>query len=104
MPKKEKDALPDISKMSLTEIVDELGDIRFRLNNLKRLEGYLKEALTARADPGEEYTGSHWRGIVTLESRMGLDSAAVKAEMGEEWWVDHCKETEFYKTSVVPID
>lgn len=100
----EKMEMPDLKGMSTGDIIDALGECRFEMNRYKKLEGYYKEALGARMDAGEEGHGrSFWAGI-TAESRMSLDSTAVKEEMGEDWWVDHCKETEFNKVSVKPYD
>ncbi len=93
---KRKSGLPDLDNATPSILVDWLGGVREQMKELKQLEGYYKEALTARIDEGEsEVVGETFSAEIIDVEQMRIDGDTVKEEMGEEWWTDHCKLVEF---------
>jgi len=95
-PAKRASRLPDLSNATPGALVDWLGGVRAEIADLKKLEGYYKEALKARIDPNEiEVEGDVFLATISDVAQARLDNDAVKDEMGQGWWDDHCKVIEF---------
>jgi len=95
---KKKSGLPNLDNATPSVLVDWLGNVREQMKELKQLEGYYKEALQARTDD-EEIIGEQFTATIEDVEQMRIDTAAVKEEMGDEWWDDHCKLIEYKKVS-----
>ncbi len=91
---KRKTGLPNLDNATPPILTDWLGSVREQMKELKQLEGYYKEALMARAD-GEEIVGEQFTATIEDVEQMRIDTTAVKDEMGDEWWGDHCKLIEY---------
>lgn len=101
---KRKSGLPNLDNATPNVLVDWIGNVREQMKELKQLEGYYREALMARVDDGEyEVTGEQFEALIEDVEQMRLDSTAVRVEMGEEWWGDHCKLSEYRKVSTKRI-
>ncbi len=96
--KSTKSGLPNLDNATPEVLVDWLGDVREKAKELKQLEGYYKEALMARAED-DLITGEVFYATIEEVEQMRLDTSAVKEEMGDEWWEDHCKLTSYKKVS-----
>ncbi len=92
---KQKFQAPDLANATPTYLVDELGSIREQLANLKKMEGFLKEALLARSDGKIAIEGEIFVAAITDRSQQRLDTAGLKEEFGPEWYEDHTKTIEF---------
>ncbi len=95
---KRKSGLPNLDNATPPVLVDWLGNVREQMKELKQLEGYYKEALRARVsddDLVDGITGDEFEALISEVTQMRIDTEAVKEEMGEEWWIDHCKETSY---------
>lgn len=94
--KSRKSGLPNLDNATPAILVDWLGAMREQMKELKQLEGYYKQALTARLGEDEdEITGELFEAEIIDVEQMRLDNDVVKEEMGEEWWSDHCKLIEY---------
>ena len=97
--------LPDLSKMSLNDIIDAFGDVKAEKKRMERLENYLKEALVARMpDDAGEYDTKRFHVTRATQSRTDLDRDLLKEEYGEEWYREHCVTTEFTVVRLKPIE
>ncbi len=93
---KRKSGLPNLDNATPAVLVDWLGNVREQTKELKQLEGYYKEALLARIDDDEEeVVGEKFSATIEDVEQMRLDTGTVKEEMGDDWWQDHCKLSEF---------
>lgn len=93
---KRQTGLPNLDNATPEIIVDWLGSAREQIKELQQLEGYYKEALKARIDEGQfEVWGAKFSAEIIDVAQRRIDGDAVKSEMGEEWWEDHCKLIEF---------
>ena len=94
-PTKPKSRMPNLDNATPGAIVDWLGGVREEIKTLKKLEGYYKEGLKARIDEGEdEIEGEIWKADITDVVQARIDGDAIKTEMGQDWWDDHCKTIE----------
>lgn len=76
-------------------MVDELAQVRDQLKALTAREKVLKEALREDcAGTDTIYKGKHYQLDVKFTSEMRLDTAAARAELGEEWCAQHMIEVE----------
>ena len=92
--------VPNVAQMSLEDMIDTIGQTKKVLKLLEKQEGYLKEAIKARAPEGEETYGQAFFCIPEACERVGLDSAKIKEEMSEEWVESHSSSTEYVKLTV----
>ncbi len=93
---KRKTGLPNLDNATPNALVDWIGNVREQMKELKQLEGYYKEALLARVRSDEyEVTGEQFVATIEDVASMRIDTAGVKEEMGDEWWEDHCKLSEY---------
>lgn len=86
--------MPDVRGMSDTQLVDAFGEYKQSVKSLERQMDYLKEAIKARCPDGP-LEGNTYRVMVTTKTQMRFDTAAVKEEMGEEWYDARKKKIEF---------
>jgi len=98
------DLLSKPATLTDAQLVDEISTLRRHMKVLERREKLLVEALKSRhknfefIQPGtEDYhiNGREFGCTPIMVVQKRLDSEAVKEEMGEAWWEDHCKELRF---------
>lgn len=92
---KNKQKLPNLANATPGFIVDELGRTRTELSRLKKLEGFLKQGLLARAKVGAVAGEKYFDASIQELARSSLDTAAVKKEMGDDWYRKRCKTTPY---------
>ena len=92
--------LPILDSMSLEEMIDYLGSIRLLKKVVSKVEGFMKEAVSARAPEGEEVYGDKYFCLLEARERTSLDTVGVKEEMGDDWYTDHCQTSEYNQLSV----
>lgn len=94
-------SMPDVTAMTPEEIADMLGEIREVTKGLKKKEGFLKEALLARAQENAMtmVQGATFGAVITVESQSRLDTEAIRRDMSEKWISDHSKGIEFFKVT-----
>lgn len=94
-PENWKDKL-QLDALSLNEVADICGDLNQMEKFAKKLSGYLKEFLKAHM-PEDELDTEFWHLVRTERERAGgLDRDAILEEMGEDWIIDHSKESTEY--------
>ena len=99
--KSKKKPIRDLSNATPSFLVDELGSIKDRIKELQTEEGVLKQALLAKLSDGQRVIqGETHSGMISDRTRVGLDSAKVLEDMGEEWVEDHSKTTEYTELRV----
>lgn len=86
----------DVSNLSLEALLDQLGVVKDKMSTLKEQEAYLKEALVSRMEAADlvDASAKRFRAELTYQERTALNQSAVRDEMGDDWWADHCKTTE----------
>jgi hypothetical protein len=91
--------------LSTDQMIDIMGDIKAEAALLKKAEGYLKEVVPAQFEDEEfEYSTSRFAVTRMGSTRVSLDSAGIKEEMGDEWCADHSRETEFFTLRLKAIE
>ena len=98
---KNKQKLPNLANATPGFIVDELGRTRVELSRLKKLEGFLKQGLLARAKVGAVTGEKYYNASIQELERSGLDTEAVKKEMGDNWYKERCKTTPYIQIRTV---
>lgn len=93
--------MPALKDITISELVDTLGDLRDQAKEIKKKEGFYKEALLsrARAEGMDVLEGSQYKALLSVETQSRLDTDAIRADMDEEWIRDHSKGVEFQKLS-----
>lgn len=71
---------------------------------LKTAKEVMKARLVAPALAGEftRATGTNFEVNYWKKERTDVDRQAIIAEMGEEWYANHCKTTEYYELRFSP--
>lgn len=99
MVKKSKTTLKDMPNLSNATpefLVDELGAVRNQIKELKKREGFFKQALEARLEPDQaEVAGEVYTATITLTVSERLDTASIRDEMSPEWINSHSKVSEY---------
>lgn len=99
-------AFADMSDQALIDLAEEV-DL-----SLKALAKWnttareiLKERLTKPQQAGDTVitNGVRFAAHYAMKARVAIDQEAVRTEMGDQWWADHCKRTEFYELRIRPI-
>jgi len=80
-----------IADITGTDAADLLGELNEAIKDLKRDIGSMKEILKSEAPEGGEISGYAYTVTITNSERTSLDTASVRAEMGDDWYLDHCK-------------
>jgi hypothetical protein len=89
MPK----ATPIVSQfhnLPVGEIVDRLGTLKAEIADLETREKDLRAELLKRCVIEAE--GAQYAATVTQAMRWTLDAKAVRAELGDAWWNQRCKQ------------
>ncbi len=81
--------ITSFNNRSVGDLVDELGSLKAEIAELEAREKTLRDELVARG--AGEVDGDLYRATVSEAVRWTLDSAKVKAEMGERWWTARCR-------------
>lgn len=84
-------------------LVDELGLIKAWASYYKAAEEFHKEALKARTakertrvkNPISTFQGDKFEATFSNRSRTGLNTEAIRNEMGDEWVSDHSSTTDY---------
>lgn len=85
------------------DLIDKVAALNIKKKLIEAELNFLKEATKARLSLGE-HKGRLYQCVVNARSRTGLDSDAVKAEMGDDWWAARQKITEYQEIRFEPID
>lgn len=101
---KKKFRMPDLSNATPGFLVDELGEVREKIAELKKLEGFYKEALLARSHEVHSVEGETFVAGLTDRSQQRLDTAGLKEEFGEQWYQDHTKTITFREVRTTRLD
>jgi hypothetical protein len=72
------------------EIVDQLGTVKAEIADLETREKTLRAELLSRCV--FEAEGAQYAAAVTQAVRWTLDAKAVRAELGDAWWNQRCKQ------------
>jgi len=100
MPK----AVPILSpfhNLPVGDLADHLGDVKARIADLEAREKSLRDELLRRGVAGCQ--GKRFSATIASEVRWTLNTAAVKAEMGADWWNARCRQSMVTKVCVNPI-
>lgn len=91
--------MPALKDITISELVDTLGGLREEAKEVKKREGFYKEALLARAraEGLDVLEGSQFKAMLSVETQSRLDTETIRADMSEEWIRDHSKGVEFQK-------
>ena len=91
-------------RLTGAQMIDILGELKDQAKFLSKLENFLKETLPLKvptSDRGEfQSQGQRYVAIRAQKSRTALDAEKVRTEMGETWYKEHCKTTEYYELRV----
>lgn len=100
-----KTSMPNLNNATPGSIADWLGEVRKQQKDLKKLEGFYKQALQARRPENDDVIhGEKFKAIFSHKTRTALDQTPVKEEMGQEWWDAHCKTTEYDQIDSQAVD
>lgn len=72
------------------ELVDQLGTVKAEIADLETREKTLRAELLKRCVIQAE--GAVYGATVTQAVRWTLDAKAVRAELGDNWWNQRCKQ------------
>ena len=102
---KTKQPLPNFANATPEFLTDELGRIRKDIKALEKEKDLVSEALKARGRILElnTFTGEYYTSEVVEMSRSGLDTAAIREEMGEDWCAERTKTTTYEQINVKEI-
>ena len=92
MPKAAANSTSPVSlfhNLSIGELVDQLGNAKAEVAEVKAREDALRAELIARGVDSAE--GMLFRATVAQATRWTIDTDRTKAEMGELWTVAHSK-------------
>lgn len=80
MAKRLKQAMPNLANATPEFIVDELGRVREQLNDLKTLEGFLKQGLLGRRADGQNViSGQVYDCLISSDSQIRISADKVRA-------------------------
>jgi len=83
------------------QIVDQLGGVKAAIADLEKREKGLRDELLARSV--EQVEGASFGATVTQSVRWTLDTKAVKAEMGEPWYDQNCRQSTVTTVHIEPL-
>jgi len=81
-------------------VVDQLGSIKAQIANLETREKALRDELLRRNVSAIE--GAAYSATVASAVRWTLDTKAVKAELGADWYDRHCRQAVVTTVAVKP--
>lgn len=80
----------DVAKLDASELVDLGARVKREVDALTKIDKAIKARIIDSATDGE-LRGESFTARVVEQVRWSLDSAKVKAEMGEDWVTAHSK-------------
>lgn len=86
---------PNLSNATLPFLIDEAGKLRDEIKELEPALEFYKQAIKSRMkkDGLGAKAGDKYLATLTVADRVSLDTAAIKAEMGEDWCADRSRVT-----------
>ena len=94
----------NFAEQSREQIINTLGPVNKFISGLEKWVEAAKDILKEEAKKlnikvGEqsEIKAGDWVGVVSHRERIGLDTEAIKAEMGDAWVAAHSKVTDYYE-------
>ena len=97
-----KSKMPDLDNATPGFLVDELGAVREKIKDLQKYEGYYKEALKARLEPGQATVdGEVFSALIDEVEQVRLDTTGIRKDMDEEWIDKYSKLVEFITIKTV---
>lgn len=102
---KSKTPIPNLSNATPEFLTDELGDLRKQIKGLEKQKDLITEALKGRARILEQtsFVGERYTADLVQLSRSGLDTTAIREEMGEDWCAERTKTTDYEQLNVKEI-
>jgi len=92
------------NKFTKEEISDLLGALNEERKFAAKVENFIKETIRQYFESDEfEFSTDHFMIIRTSGVWVGLDNDKVKTEMGEDWYNEHLKRSEYFKVDVKRI-
>jgi hypothetical protein len=87
--------------LPIGDLVDQLGGLKGAIADLEKRQKALRDELLRRAVSQVE--GAQFGAIVSQSVRWTLDTKAVKAEMGNEWWDARCWQSLVTTVNIEPL-
>src|SRR3984893_7394425 len=76
---------------SPADLADQLGTLKAEIAALEDREKSVRDELIRRG--GAEIEGAVYRATISDAVRWTIDSAKVRAEMGDAWWNARCRQS-----------
>jgi hypothetical protein len=76
--------------LSAGDLVDRLGVVKTELSGLQAQEKALRDELISRGSTSLD--GAVYSATITEAVRWSLDTSAVRAKMGGDWYDAHCRQ------------
>ena len=73
------------------DLADQLGSVKAEIAALEDREKSLRDELIRRG--GADIEGAVYRATISDAVRWTLDAKGVKAEMGDAWWNERCRQS-----------
>jgi len=81
----------DFTAMTTAEVVDAAAYIKAQIKELEAQFAAAEKVIRSRAT-AKELHGNIFKAVFAESSvRWSIDTDKVKEEMGESWWLAHCK-------------
>ena len=97
--------MPNLSNATPGFLVDELGNIRDQIKELKKREGFFKQALEARLDPAQdEVDGDVYKATISEVVSERLNTSGIREEMSAEWVKAHSSVSEYRTIRTKKLD
>ena len=93
--------LSPLHNLPTGDLVDQLGGLKAAIADLEKRQKALPDELLSRAV--EQVEGAQFGATITDSIRWTLDTRAVKAEMGEGWYDQHCRQSAVTTVNVEPL-
>src|SRR3954451_24372906 len=82
-------------------LVDQLGGLKAAIADLEKRQKALRDELLSRAV--ERVEGAQFGASITQSVRWTLDTKALKAEMGGDWYDRHCRQSTVTTVNIEPL-
>ena len=92
--------LSPFHNLPIADVVDQLGCVRAQIADIETREKALRDELLRRGV--SEATGTLYDATVAASVRWTLDTKAVKAELGTDWYDAHCRQSMVTTVAVKP--
>lgn len=94
---------PDLGACDDVVLIDLLGAFRKIKSTAEMYEKAISGLLKGKLPAGETFTGQKFEFFITMQMRRDIDRDLLKQEFGEDWYQEHCKESEVVLANCRPI-